>query len=98
ETLLPIANKKGLHARAAAKFVTVVNQFDAQVTLQRTGCPNTLFDDQDYWTASGNSVLGILTLGAEQGCKLRVEAIGPDAKAVLEALADLLARKFDEGE
>lgn len=98
ETVLTICNKKGLHARAAAKFVTVVNSHHSEVTVQREGCPQSLFDDQDYWTASGGSVLGILTLGAEQGCQIRISAKGEDAPQVIAELKALIERKFDEGE
>ncbi len=97
---LTIQNVKGLHARAAAKFVKTVGQYEAEVTITRVGCNNaSLFNDSDdYWAASGGSVLGILTLGAEKGACIRLEADGKQADEVLNALEDLVNRKFDEGE
>lgn len=95
--ILTIKNIKGLHARAAAKFVKVVNAHDAEVKVTRVNCTAPLFEDcEDLWTASGGSVLGILTLGAEKGAQLRMEASGAQAQDVLDALRDLIDRKFDE--
>lgn len=95
--ILTIQNVKGLHARAAAKFVQVVNACDAEVKVQRVNCTTPLFEDcEDLWTASGGSVLGILTLGAEKGAQLRIEATGREARKVLDGLRDLINRKFDE--
>ena len=94
-----IQNAKGLHARAAAKFVTVVNSFSSEVKVTRVGgCPNLFEEQRDYWAASGGSVLGILTLGAEKGAKISVEAHGDDAEQVLAALEALINNKFDEAE
>jgi phosphocarrier protein HPr len=96
-TVLTIQNQKGLHARAAAKFVRVVNACDAQVRVTRVNCTAQLFDDcEDPWMASGGSVLGILTLGAEKGAQIRLEATGTDAQKVLDDLRALIDRKFDE--
>ena len=95
--ILTIKNKKGLHARAAAKFVRVVNAHNADVKVTRVNCTPPLFNDcDDLWRASGGSVLGILTLGAEKGAQIRVEATGDDAQVVLNELHDLIERKFDE--
>lgn len=95
--ILTIQNIKGLHARAAAKFVKVVNACDAEVKVTRVNCTSSLFEEcEDLWTASGGSVLGILTLGAEKGVRLRLEASGKDARKVLDDLRDLIDRKFDE--
>lgn len=97
ETVI-IKNKKGLHARAAAKFVRIVNAHDVHVKVTRLTCTQTLFDEDDgeQWAASGGSVLGVLTLGAEQGAKLRLEASGPDAAKTIHELCELIERKFDE--
>lgn len=97
---LTIQNAKGLHARAAAKFVKVVNSFEAEVKVTRVGSSAaTLFEEQDdYWAASGGSVLGMLTLGAEKGATIRLEACGEEAEKLLAALEELITRKFDEGE
>jgi phosphocarrier protein len=84
---LAILNKKGLHARASAKFVQTVERFDADVTVTRCG-----------ETVGGRSIMGLLTLGAAQGTTITVVAKGDDAQACLAALADLLANRFGEDE
>jgi phosphocarrier protein len=84
---LPIVNKKGLHARASAKFVQTVERFDADVTVTRCG-----------ETVGGRSIMGLLTLGAAQGTTITVVAQGDDAEACLTAIADLLANRFGEEE
>lgn len=95
--VLTILNKKGLHARAAAKFVVVVNAHQSEVKVTRVGGTPNMFDELDgYCSALGSSVLGILTLGAEKGAQIRLEATGADAEAVLIALQTLIHNKFDE--
>ena len=95
--ILTISNKKGLHASAAAKFVQLVNSHNADVRVARLYATAPLFEDgEDFSSASGGSVLGILTLGAEKGTQIRIEATGDDADKVLAALKDLINRKFDE--
>ena len=84
---LLIVNKKGLHARASAKFVQTVERFDAEVTVTRCG-----------ETVGGRSIMGLLTLGAAQGTTITVVAQGDDAEACLNALSDLLANRFGEDE
>jgi phosphocarrier protein HPr len=84
---LPIINMKGLHARATAKFVQCCDRFDAVVTVTK--------DDE---TVGGSSIMGILTLGAAKGSSILVTASGPDAQAVLDALAELVANRFGEEE
>ena len=84
---LPIVNRKGLHARATAKFVQCVENFQADVTVTRCG-----------ETVGGQSIMGILTLGAGRGTTVTVSATGPDARAVVEALAVLVANRFGEDE
>ncbi len=84
---LPIINRKGLHARATAKFVHCVESYDAEVRVTRCG-----------ETVGGLSIMGILTLGAAQGSTITVSATGPDAARVVEALAQLLAARFGEDE
>ena len=83
--VLPIINEKGLHARASAKFVETVERFDAEARVTRDGM-----------TVSGDSIMGLLMLGAGIGCSIDIEAEGPDARAAIDALLDLVARKFDE--
>jgi phosphocarrier protein HPr len=80
-------NKKGLHARASAKFVQTVERFDADVTVTRCG-----------ETVGGRSIMGLLTLGAAQGTSITVVAQGEDAEACLSAISDLLANRFGEDE
>ncbi len=84
---LTIVNIKGLHARATAKFVQCCDRFDAVVTVTK--------DDE---TVGGSSIMGILTLGAAKGSSILVTASGPDAQAVLDALAELVANRFGEEE
>lgn len=84
---LAIVNRKGLHARATAKFVQCVEGFDAAVTVSRCG-----------ETVGGQSIMGILTLGAGCGTTIVVSAAGPDAVAVIEALSSLVASRFGEDE
>ena len=82
---LQIVNRRGLHARATAKFVQCVEGFDADVTVSRNG-----------ETVGGTSIMGILTLGAGVGSSIIVTASGPDAAVALDAIALLVAGKFGE--
>ena len=84
---LPIVNRRGLHARASAKFVQTVERFNAEVTVTRCG-----------ETVGGRSIMGLLTLGAAQGTTITVTARGQDATPCLQAIGDLLANRFGEGE
>ena len=84
---LPIINRKGLHARATAKFVHCVEQFDAQVTVSRCG-----------ETVGGQSIMGILTLGAGIGSTILIAATGAQAQAAVDAIAALVANRFGEDE
>ena len=84
---IEIVNRKGLHARATAKFVQCVEGYDAEVTVTR--------NDE---TVGGTSIMGILTLGAGVGSMILVTAQGPEAAEALDAIAALIARKFGEDE
>jgi phosphocarrier protein HPr len=84
---IPIINRRGLHARASAKFVQTVERFDSDVTVTRCG-----------ETVGGRSIMGLLTLAAAQGTSITVTAKGPDADACLQAIDDLLANRFGEDE
>lgn len=84
---LPIINRKGLHARATAKFVQCCEKFDAEIAVSKDG-----------ETVGGSSIMGILTLGAGQGSTITVTATGPEAAAALEALDALVANRFGEDE
>lgn len=84
---LEIVNRKGLHARATAKFVHCVEQFDAEITVSRGG-----------ETVGGQSIMGILTLGAGIGSSIVVSATGPQALQAVNALTTLVGNKFGEDE
>lgn len=84
---LPIINRKGLHARATAKFVQCVELFDAQITVSRCG-----------ETVGGDSIMGILMLGAGMGTSITVTSAGAQAKEALDALDALVANRFGEEE
>ena len=80
-----IANRRGLHARAAAKFVKLAATFDAQVTVGHRGTE-----------VSGLSIMGLMMLAAAPGCCIEMKATGNQAVEALDALCDLVDRKFDE--
>jgi phosphocarrier protein len=82
-----IVNRKGLHARATAKFVQCVDRFDAEISVTRCG-----------ETVGGDSIMGILTLGAGLGSTITVAARGAQAREALDALAALVADRFGEDE
>ena len=82
-----IINKKGLHARATAKFVQCCEAYEAVITITK-----------DEETVGGNSIMAILTLGAAKGATLRVTATGRDAEQALDALEALVSSRFGEGE
>jgi len=84
---LKIVNRKGLHARATAKFVQCVDRFACDIRVSRCG-----------ETVGGDSIMGILTLGAGLGSTITVFASGGDAEQALEALAELVASRFGEDE
>jgi phosphocarrier protein HPr len=84
---LPIINRKGLHARASAKFVQTAEKFDANITVTRAG-----------ETVGGTSIMGLLTLAAAQGTSVTVTSEGPQASEAMEAIAGLLASRFGEDE
>ena len=88
---LAIVNRRGLHARATAKFVQCAEGFDAAITVSRHG-------DPAGDTVGGTSIMGILTLGAGIGSTILVTAEGPQAKAALDAIAALVANRFGEDE
>lgn len=80
-----ICNRRGLHARSSAKFVKCVAEFDAEVKVRRDG-----------QEVSGASIMGLLMLGAAKGSTIEVQAGGPQAAAVLDALQALIEGGFDE--
>jgi phosphocarrier protein len=80
-----IVNLRGLHARAAAKFVKMASEFDAQIVVAKA-------ENE----VSGSSIMGLMMLAAGKGSQIEIRASGAQAEAALEALAALVAGKFDE--
>jgi phosphocarrier protein len=86
QRVLKIINEKGLHARASAKFVEVVEGFDATAEVSKGGV-----------SASGDSIMGLLMLAASKGTSIEVQTSGPDAEALASAIEALVADRFGEG-
>lgn len=82
---LKIINEKGLHARASARFVEVVEAHDASAEVERDGM-----------TVSGDSIMGLLMLGASKGTAIEVSTSGPEAPKLADALEALVANRFGE--
>jgi phosphocarrier protein len=82
---LLIVNKRGLHARASAKFVQTVERFNADVWVTRGG-----------ETVGGTSIMGLMMLAAAPGTTIVVSAIGPEARAAITAITELVESKFNE--
>ena len=82
---LEIVNVKGLHARASAKLVEVVEGFDASAEVSKDGL-----------SASGDSIMGLLMLAASRGTTIEVTTSGAEAEPLLEAITTLVADKFGE--
>jgi phosphocarrier protein HPr len=87
KTRVQIVNIKGLHARASAKFVEVVERFDARATVSKDGLE-----------ASGDSIMGLLMLAASKGTFIDVETFGSQAEELSRAISALVADKFGEGD
>ena len=83
--VIEIVNKKGLHARASAKFVQMAERFDATVMVTRGS-----------ETVGGTSIMGLMMLAAGQGTTITIEANGKEAAAVVDALAALIRGGFGE--
>ena len=81
-----ICNQKGLHARAAARFVKTACEFAADIQVRKNGT----------WV-SGRSIMGLMMLAAASGTALQISAAGPEADSAVETLARLVECKFDEG-
>jgi phosphocarrier protein len=84
---IPIINRRGLHARASAKFVQTVELYQAEVKVSRGG-----------ETVGGTSIMGLMMLAAGPGSSITVTAKGFEARECLDALEGLLSEKFGEGE
>jgi phosphocarrier protein HPr len=80
-----IRNRRGLHARAAARFVKLAFEFEAEVTVHKNGTQ-----------VSGRSIMGLMMLAAGPGTAIMLHATGPDAERAVAALADLISGGFDE--
>lgn len=80
-----ICNRRGLHARASAKFVQTVEKYDAEVRVTRCG-----------ETVGGTSIMGLMMLAASPGTSITVEATGREAAEAIEALAALIKSRFGE--
>ena len=85
ERIVEITNKKGLHARASAKFVQAVEGFDAEVTVTRGS-----------ETVGGTSIMGLMMLAAGPGTSITVKARGKDAAEVMQAICTLVNSRFGE--
>jgi len=84
--VLTIRNQRGLHARAAARFVKCAGQFRAEIAVSRDGT-----------TVSGQSIMGLMLLAAAKGSTIEVSSRGADAAAALKAITDLVDCGFEEG-
>ena len=82
-----ILNTLGLHARPAMQFVDVASGFASEITIHK-----------DDMSVNGKNLMDVMMLAATQGTRLRVRAAGPDAPEAIEALTQLVLRKFDEEE
>lgn len=80
-----IRNQRGLHARAAAKFVKLAGEFDAEIMVSRGG-----------QTVSGRSIMGLMMLAAAPGCEIEMAGRGPQAEDALSALSNLIRSRFGE--
>jgi phosphocarrier protein HPr len=83
--VMKICNEKGLHARASAKFVQVVEKYDARVSVSRSS-----------ESVGGDSIMGLMMLAAGPGTTITVAASGDDAEAALAAITELVESKFNE--
>ena len=84
---MEIVNKRGLHARASAKFVKCASTFEAEVRVSKDG-----------HTVDARSIMGLMMLAAGPGCCIEIEAEGAEADQALDALVELITNRFDEEE
>ncbi|HEY5047953.1 MAG TPA: HPr family phosphocarrier protein [Rhizomicrobium sp.] len=83
--VIRVVNKKGLHARAAAKIVEAAARFQSQISVTR-----------DHQSVDALSIMGLMMLAASMGSEIRIEAHGPDAEEALHAILALVEAKFGE--
>ncbi|HFD92481.1 MAG TPA: HPr family phosphocarrier protein [Gammaproteobacteria bacterium] len=84
---IPVINRLGLHARAAAKLVTLASEFSSAIQLER-----------DNKRVNGKSIMGVMMLAAGQGVTLRVIVDGPDEQEAMESIENLFRQRFGENE
>lgn len=84
---LEIINKLGLHARAAAKLVKLSSQFESAIDIEKDG-----------QKVNSKSIMGVMMLAASCGTQVIISATGTDQQAAIEAITDLINRRFDEEE
>lgn len=84
---IEIKNKLGLHARPAALFVQTSNNYQSEVTVVKVG------EDEEV---NGKSIMGLMMLAAEQGCKIYIKAVGVDEQLVIRDLEKLISNNFGE--
>ena len=82
-----IVNRRGLHARAASRFVQTASEFDAEVSVTKGG-----------QTVSGSSIMGLMMLAAGPGTEIQIHAEGPQAAQAVDAICAMIAAKFGEEE
>lgn len=85
EKEITIKSTQGLHARPAALFVQIVNKYNCEVTISKRG-----------ERVNGKSIMGILTLGAEKGCTVLIDADGDEAEVLIRELEELLTKDVNE--
>jgi phosphocarrier protein HPr len=85
ETSVEITNERGLHARASAKFVKLAATFDADVSVSKEGA-----------TVDARSIMGLMMLAAGPGSRIVIRADGREAQRAVDALAELVANRFEE--
>ena len=84
---IDIINKLGLHARAAAKLVKLSSTFEADIDIEKEG-----------QRVNSKSIMGVMMLAASHGSRVNLYAEGPDAAQALDAIVDLIERRFEEEE
>lgn len=85
--IMKICNKRGLHARASARFVKLAETFDAEILVSKDG-----------HVVGGTSIMGLMMLAASNGCDIRVSVSGNQSEQALSALQELVDKKFGESE
>lgn len=95
DVTVSVTNKKGLHARAAAKFVKTASQFEAVIKVSKVAGAG-VTESSAQMESSGCSILGLMMLGAECGSAIRIRSEGTQGSAAIDALRKLVEEKFQE--